>query len=101
MPQMTKKSSCADQQSKTPIAQVMNQSTCERCGGLLVKGHCLDVANPEGQLWITTKHCVQCGNVIDPVILKNQEESLEHPHQEERQARPRPSFGVALGGRKS
>lgn len=81
------------------IAHIMNTPSCERCGGLLIKEYCLDASNPDGQVWITTKHCVQCGNVVDPVILKNQEEALS-PHQVERSARPRPSYGVALQRRK-
>ena len=101
MTQATRKAARSKEQSENHIAHLMHQSSCDRCGGLLVQGHCLDVANPEGQLWINTKHCIQCGNVIDPVILKNQEEGLDHSLQEERQARPRPSFAVALGRRKS
>ena len=96
MPQTTKKPTRAANTIEVEIAHMMNQSSYDRCGGLLIKGHCLDVANPEGELWITTKHCVQCGNVIDPVILKNQKEVLDPLPQTERVPRPRPTFGVAL-----
>ncbi|WNM56692.1 hypothetical protein [Candidatus Nitrospira allomarina] len=100
MPPTTKKPSTAAHKVENEIAHMMNQSSCDRCGGLLIKGYCLDVANPEGELWITTKHCIQCGNVIDPVILKNQKELLPTSHQAERVPRPRPSYGVAMQRRK-
>lgn len=96
MPQTTKKPTRHAHTIENEIAHMMNQSSCDRCGGLLIKGHCLDVANPGGELWITTKHCIQCGNVIDPVILKNQKEVLNPPPQPERVPRPRPTFGVAF-----
>ena len=100
MPPTTKKPSHAAHKIENEIAHMMNQSSCERCGGLLIKGYCLDVANPEGELWVTTKHCIQCGNVIDPVILKNQKELLPSSPQAERVPRPRPSYGVAMQRRK-
>lgn len=44
---------------------------CSRCGGLLVKHVCMDLQNSASELDITTKRCVQCGDVVDPVIMRN------------------------------
>ncbi len=48
---------------KTSINQY--STTCHRCGGLLVQD--CD--------WETGSRCIQCGDVIDSVILKNRSES--------------------------
>ncbi|CAI4029954.1 hypothetical protein DNFV4_00374 [Nitrospira tepida] len=44
---------------------------CVRCGGLLVIDHCTDLMDGTGRLEFTALRCVQCGDVIDPVILRN------------------------------
>ena len=38
---------------------------CPRCGGLMVAEWCQDLSNYSAQ------RCVQCGELIDPVILEN------------------------------
>ena len=45
--------------------------TCARCGGLLLTQHYMDLLDDTGQIDITAWHCTICGEVIDPVILKN------------------------------
>ena len=47
------------------------QSTCDRCGGLLVPDFCTDLNNITGEFDCATSRCVQCGDVIDPVIQRN------------------------------
>jgi len=44
---------------------------CPRCGGLLVTDQCLDLQDDSGQFDFWGRRCVQCGEVIDPVILQN------------------------------
>ena len=44
---------------------------CVRCGGLLVIDHCMDLMDGTGRLVFAALRCVQCGDVIDPVILRN------------------------------
>ena len=46
-------------------------STCRRCGGLMVSDFCMDLLNSPGELEFAAKRCVQCGEVVDPVILRN------------------------------
>ena len=46
-------------------------TTCPRCGGLMVGDFCMDLLNGIGELQISASRCVQCGEVVDPVILRN------------------------------
>lgn len=51
--------------------QQTSADTCTRCGGLLLTQHYMDLLDDTGQIDITAWHCMTCGEVIDPVILKN------------------------------
>ena len=42
---------------------------CARCGGLMVAEPCVDYWDDAGNA--TIRRCVQCGDLIDPVILRN------------------------------
>jgi len=55
----------------SPVAQ--HDSMCTRCGGLMVQDFCLDVLGNIGEAEFTGKRCVQCGEVVDPVILRNRQ----------------------------
>jgi hypothetical protein len=46
-------------------ARVHSTDRCPRCGGLMVAEWCEDLSDYRAQ------RCVQCGEVIDPVILRN------------------------------
>ena len=48
-----------------------HKSMCARCGGLMVNDFCMDVLNSIGESRFDAKRCVQCGEVVDPVILEN------------------------------
>ena len=52
-------------------------STCSRCGGLMVSDFCMDLLNSTGELEFAAKRCVQCGEVVDPVILRNRRTGQE------------------------
>lgn len=52
---------------------VTDESTCIRCGGLMVNDFCMDLLNSTGELEFAAKRCVQCGAVVDPVILHNRQ----------------------------
>lgn len=45
--------------------------SCHRCGGLMVDEFCMDLLNSTGELDVKTLRCVQCGELVDPVILAN------------------------------
>ena len=46
-------------------ARIHNTDRCPRCSGLMVAEWCQDLSDHSAQ------RCVQCGEVIDPVILQN------------------------------
>ena len=58
-------------ESQTVSSAVPHESTCTRCGGLMVSDFCMDLLNSIGELEFAAKRCVQCGEVVDPVILRN------------------------------
>jgi hypothetical protein len=52
----------------TPLA---GTDCCTRCGGLMITEYYLDLEDDTGQIGITGLRCTSCGDVIDPVILRN------------------------------
>lgn len=50
---------------------ISSQDHCARCRGLLVADDSLDVHGDTGQVTCQAQRCVQCGEVVDPVILQN------------------------------
>lgn len=57
--------------SSRTCSPVFHYGTCVRCGGLMVSEFCMDLLNSAGELEIETLRCVQCGDVVDPVIIQN------------------------------
>jgi len=53
------------------------ESMCVRCGGFMVRDLCMDLLNSTGELAFAAKRCVQCGEVVDPVIVRNRRVRLE------------------------
>lgn len=51
--------------------QLRPENTCTRCGGLMVRETCLDLFNSTTELECVASRCVQCGDIIDAVILRN------------------------------
>lgn len=45
--------------------------TCMRCRGLMVLDHCFDVLGDAGEIDCRVLRCIQCGDVVDPVILRH------------------------------
>ena len=52
------------------------QYICTRCGGLLVKELSIDLWRCTSELECGARRCVQCGDVIDVVILRNRRTRL-------------------------
>ena len=48
---------------------------CWRCGGMLVEDHCMemDLGQMERGHW--ARRCIQCGDMIDEIILRNRSAS--------------------------
>jgi len=51
--------------------ELVSTAQCSRCGGLMVTEQCFDLLSDNGQLDFLAQRCVQCGELIDPVILQN------------------------------
>lgn len=45
---------------------------CKRCHGLLVEDQCYDLL--DDSISLKAWRCISCGNLVDSVILKNQQE---------------------------
>jgi hypothetical protein len=53
--------------------EITSAGKCLRCGGLMVAEPCTDFwDNAETS---AVRRCVQCGEVIDPVILRNRRQN--------------------------
>ena len=44
---------------------------CHRCQGLLAREFCFDLLDGTGENGFWGLKCLQCGEVVDPVILRN------------------------------
>jgi len=53
------------------LKELVGAARCPRCGGLLVTEWCFDLLDDSGHLDIPVHRCVQCGERVDPVILRN------------------------------
>ena len=67
-------------EGETKVAQPRNhtipsvashKSTCARCGGLMVIDFYMDLLFCIGEREFAAQRCVQCGEIVDPVILRN------------------------------
>ena len=68
---MTKKVGASTSTDQAVLSAIPHESTCTRCGGLMVSDFFMDLLNSTGELEFAAKRCVQCGEVIDPVIQHN------------------------------
>ena len=57
----------------TVSSAAQHESTCARCGGLMVADFCMDLLFCIGETEFAAKRCVQCGEIVDPVILRNRQ----------------------------
>jgi hypothetical protein len=47
------------------------QKTCYRCGGLMVNTFCISPDEATADFEVPALKCLQCGDIVDPLILKN------------------------------
>src|SRR4249920_3304458 len=59
--------------SQPVFSSAPQESTCARCGGLMVTEFCMDLLFCIGETEFAAQRCVQCGEVVDPVILRNRQ----------------------------
>ncbi|MCS6288803.1 MAG: hypothetical protein H8K10_07475 [Nitrospira sp.] len=48
-----------------------SSSCCVRCGGLMIDERCMDIGESLGGYWFWAMRCIQCGDIVDEVILRN------------------------------
>ena len=58
-------------EGRAEFSSFSQESNCTRCGGLLVRDFCTDLLSGKDGLDCPTQRCVQCGDVVDPVIRWN------------------------------
>ena len=49
---------------------------CQRCSGYMANEMCTDLQSDSGYSTFWVSRCIQCGNIVDEVILRNR--SLSH-----------------------
>ena len=57
--------------NRPPSTSQAGEGISMRWGGLMVTEYYLDLQDDTGQIGITGLRCTSCGEVIDPVILRN------------------------------
>ncbi|MBH0196126.1 MAG: hypothetical protein HP494_11160 [Nitrospira sp.] len=74
---MADKTHTGHRANRADSSVVTNQSTCARCGGLMVNEFFMEVLDSIGELKSPAKRCVQCGEVVDFVILVNRQQGQQ------------------------
>ena len=60
-----------EQLANRTFSAVQYKWPCIRCGGLMVNNSYIDLLNSTSESEFAAKRCVQCDEVVDPVILRN------------------------------
>jgi hypothetical protein len=68
---------------------------CTRCQGLMTKETCMDLKDEMGIIRIVVLHCLNCGEVVDPLILEHR---LSAPRPMDNRARRTPKVGLTGSG---
>ena len=56
--------------------ELISAGRCSRCGGLMVTEQCFDLRDDTGHIDFLARRCVQCGDLVDPLILRNRRHRL-------------------------
>lgn len=67
---VTAKENAAGHALATDLAR-HDDTQCTRCGGLVVIDHCFDVLGDTDEIDCQVFRCIQCGDLVDHVILRN------------------------------
>jgi len=54
---------------------------CKRCNGLMIRDSFLDLRDDTGRLNFEGWRCLNCGEVVDPVVLTHRIEAPRGPYQ--------------------
>ena len=58
-------------------SKTSTQPTCRRCSGHMEQEMCIDLESDSGRSTFWVLRCIQCGDIVDEVILQNRS-SLSH-----------------------
>lgn len=53
---------------------------CQRCNGFMIRESFLDLRDDSGRLMFEGWRCINCGEVVDPVVLTHRMEAPTHPY---------------------
>ncbi len=53
------------------LGAYQDMHTCNRCGGLLIREGLFDLFDDTGHMRRWARRCVQCGDIVDSLILKH------------------------------
>lgn len=73
---------------------------CQRCQGCMVRDFFLDVMNVSGEMTFNGWRCLNCGDIIDPVIAHHRHATMHEVARPKRRwsgLRPRVSYLVMKG----
>ncbi len=71
-----------DEQQGNACTELTHISACPRCQGLMVREYFMNSIDVS-DLWGSGWRCINCGVIVDPVIISNQ----KHPNPNERAPR--------------
>jgi ribosomal protein S27AE len=87
------------------FAVVFSRPRCARCGGLMVPEHDIhdgdELEAAFGDLALTARRCIQCGELIDAVVLRNRLGQLMRGNVEENLKKQRNKLALppdSIGG---
>ena len=83
--------------SHTGSSAAQHGPTCTRCGGFMVNDSYLDLLNNVGESKFSAKRCVQCGEIVDPVILSNRQQLRQNSMADQLQGKMLPNNCVMKG----
>lgn len=52
------------------------QQSCRRCSGYIIREMCIDLDSDSGYSTFWAHRCIQCGDMVDEVILQNRSLSI-------------------------
>lgn len=55
------------------------QHNCTRCSGHMTREMCIDLQSDSGGINFWAFRCIQCGDIVDEVILQNRSRSIFQP----------------------
>ena len=62
---------------------------CQRCRGCLIRDSFEDLQDDTGHLYFEGWRCINCGEVVDPVVLTHRTESPRAPYRSQTRDRRR------------